>query len=84
MKKDPGELDLTRRSETNWQPSIQKTNQAHMNGRPCVVAVGVIDSTLLVVMLLWKPSRETLPVLFVVVGFWGMAEAIMFTQLISE
>lgn len=55
-----------------------------MNGRPCVVAVGVIDSTLLVVMLLWKPSRETLPVLFVVVGFWGMAEAIMFTQLISE
>ncbi len=49
-----------------------------------VFAVGLVDLSLLVLMLLWKPSMETLPVLFVIVALWGMAEAIMFTQLVSE
>ena len=49
-----------------------------------LLTAGLIDLALLVAMLLWQPSLDTLPVLFVIVGFWGLAEAILFTQLISE
>ena len=49
-----------------------------------LLTAGLIDLALLVAMLLWQPSLDMLPVLFVIVGFWGLAEAILFTQLISE
>ena len=48
------------------------------------LAAAGIQMTMLIVMLTGQPSPETVVILFVVAAFWGFADGLLITQLISE
>jgi len=48
---------------------------------PCFVIGAIINYSLIVTMLLWKPSEDQMYVLFILAGSWGLADAVWQTQI---
>jgi len=48
---------------------------------PCFVIAAIINYSLIITMLLWKPSENQLAVLFILAGLWGLADAVWQTQI---
>lgn len=49
-----------------------------------VSTAGLLHMSLMVVMLTWQPSPDTLYVTFIITGLWGIADGVWFTQIISK
>ena len=47
---------------------------------PCFVIAAIINYALIITMFLWKPSEDQMAVLFILAGFWGLADAGWLTQ----
>ena len=59
--------------------SLGKLSQ--YTGRPALMLGGaLINMALIITLLVWKPSTDSLPVFFVAAGAWGFADAIWQTQ----
>jgi len=51
-------------------------------GRAAIFSFGaIINITLIITMLYWKPNPENPSIFFVVAGFWGFADSIWQTQI---
>lgn len=53
-------------------------------GRMVVFATAaVINYAMIILMFLWDPKQSQMTVLFVIAGFWGIADAVWQTQVIG-
>lgn len=53
-----------------------------ITGRNPVIAFGLIlHITLMIILLIWKPNAENKYMYFLVVSFWGIADAIWLVQI---
>lgn len=57
--------------------------QKHVGNSPLMFTAGLIQLSLLLVMLLWEPSHEHVAVFFLLAAAWGVADGILMTQLVS-
>jgi MFS family permease len=48
---------------------------------PCFIMAATVNYSLIITMLLWKPSENQLAVLFILAGLWGLADAAWQTQI---
>ncbi|UJR33101.1 hypothetical protein I4U23_020558 [Adineta vaga] len=48
---------------------------------PCFVLAAIINYSLIITMFIWKPSENTIAILFVLAGLWGLSDAVWQTQI---
>ncbi len=54
-------------------------------GRTVLIFVGaLVNLSLIIVLLLWKPSREEVAIYYVIAAGWGFCDAIWHTQVDGE
>ena len=47
---------------------------------PCFAIASIISYSMIITMLVWRPSADQIAVLFVIAGLWGVADAVWQSQ----